>query len=85
MYQKKDRYSDTFSCLKQTAKNRPKPYQKTVLIKQTRYWLHVDALAETDPLSNQGSAGVDQAVVCLFRVDHPAKELVEASRTYTDP
>ena len=24
---------------------------------------------------NQGGAGVDQAVVYLFRVDHPAKEL----------
>ena len=23
-------------------------------------------------------------MVCLFRVDHPAKELVEAGRTYTD-
>ena len=33
---------------------------------------------------NQGGAGVDQAVVYLFRVDHQAKELVEASRTYTD-
>ena len=31
---------------------------------------------------NQG--GVDHAVVYLFRVDHQAKELVEASRTYTD-
>jgi len=28
---------------------------------------------------------VDQALVYLFRVDHPAKELVEAGRTYTDP
>jgi len=28
---------------------------------------------------------VDQAVVYLFRVDHQAKELVEAGRTYTDP
>jgi len=27
---------------------------------------------------------VDQAAVYLFRVDHQAKELVEASRTYTD-
>ena len=27
---------------------------------------------------------MDQAAVCLFRVDHQAKELVEASRTYTD-
>jgi hypothetical protein len=27
---------------------------------------------------------VDHAIVYLFRVDHPAKELVEASRTYTD-
>ena len=34
---------------------------------------------------NQDGAGVDHAVVYLFRVDHPAKELVEASRTYTDP
>jgi len=34
---------------------------------------------------NQGGAGVDQAVVYLFRVDHQAKELVESSRTYTDP
>ncbi len=33
---------------------------------------------------NQGGAGVDQAVVYLFRVDHQAKELVESSRTYTD-
>ena len=33
---------------------------------------------------NQGGAGVDQAVVYLFRVDHQAKELVEYSRTYTD-
>ena len=33
---------------------------------------------------NQGGAGVDHAVVYLFRVDHRAKELVEASRTYTD-
>ena len=33
---------------------------------------------------NQGGAGVDHAVVYLFRVDHQAKELVEASRTYTD-
>ena len=32
-----------------------------------------------------GGAGVDQAVVYLFRVDYQAKELVEASRTYTDP
>ena len=31
-----------------------------------------------------GRAGVDQAVVYLFRVDYQAKELVEASRTYTD-
>ena len=31
-----------------------------------------------------GGAGVDQAVVYLFRVDYQAKELVEASRTYTD-
>ena len=85
MYQKKDRYSDTFSCLKQTANIRPKPYQKTVLIKQTRYWPPVDELAETDPLSNQDSAGADQAVIYLFPVDHPAKELVEAGRTYTDP
>ena len=28
---------------------------------------------------------MDQALVYLFRVDHPAKELVEAGRTYTDP
>ena len=28
---------------------------------------------------------MDQAVVYLFRVDHPAKELVETGRTYTDP
>ena len=34
---------------------------------------------------NQGGAGVDHAVVYLFRVDHQAKELVETSRTYTDP
>ncbi|MDP6752019.1 MAG: hypothetical protein QGH37_34375 [Candidatus Poribacteria bacterium] len=33
---------------------------------------------------NQGGAGVDRAIVYLFRVDHQAKELVEASRTYTD-
>ena len=33
---------------------------------------------------NQDGAGVDQAVVYLFRVDHQAKEFVEASRTYTD-
>jgi len=33
---------------------------------------------------NQGGAGVDHAIVYLFRVDHQAKELVEASRTYTD-
>ena len=31
-----------------------------------------------------GGVGVDQAVVYLFRVDYQAKELVEASRTYTD-
>ena len=37
-------------------------------------------LAETDPLSNQDGAGVDQAVIYLFRVDHRAKELVEAGR-----
>ena len=29
---------------------------------------------------NQGGDGVDQALVYLFRVDHPAKELVEAGR-----
>ena len=34
---------------------------------------------------NRGGGGVDHAVVYLFRVDHRAKELVEASRTYTDP
>ena len=34
---------------------------------------------------NQDGAGVDQAVVYLFRIDHHAKELVEAARTYTDP
>ncbi len=34
---------------------------------------------------NQGGAGVDHAVVYLFRVDHQAKELVETARTYTDP
>ena len=34
---------------------------------------------------NQGGAGVDHAIVYLFRVDHQAKELVETSRTYTDP
>ena len=34
---------------------------------------------------NQDGAGVDQAVVYLFRVDPQAKELVEAGRTYTDP
>ena len=28
---------------------------------------------------------MDQAAVDLFRVGHQAKELVEASRTYTDP
>ena len=33
---------------------------------------------------NQGGVGVDQAVGYLFRVDHQARELVEASRTYTD-
>ena len=33
---------------------------------------------------NQGGAGVDHAIVYLFRVDHQAKELVEASHTYTD-
>ena len=33
---------------------------------------------------NQDGAGVDHAVVYLFRVDLQAKELVEASRTYTD-
>ena len=32
----------------------------------------------------QGGAGVDHAIVYLFRVDHRAKELVESSRTYTD-
>ena len=52
------------------------------MIKQTRYCPPVDELAETDQLSNQDSAGVDQAIVYLFRVDHQAKELVEASRTY---
>ena len=35
--------------------------------------------------SNQGGAEVDHAIVYLFRADHQAKELVEASRTYTDP
>jgi hypothetical protein len=34
---------------------------------------------------NQDGAGVDQAVVYLFRVDPQAKELVEAGRTYTNP
>ena len=33
---------------------------------------------------NQDGAGVDHAVVYLFRVDRRAKEFVEASRTYTD-
>ena len=33
---------------------------------------------------NQDGAGVDHPVVYLFRVDRQAKELVEASRTYTD-
>ena len=33
---------------------------------------------------NQSEAGVYHAVVYLFQVDHQAKELVEASRTYTD-
>ena len=33
---------------------------------------------------NQGEAGVDHAVAYLFGVDHQAKELVEAARTYTD-
>ena len=33
---------------------------------------------------NQDGAGVDHAAVYLFRVDLQAKELVEASRTYTD-
>ena len=33
---------------------------------------------------NQGGAGVDHAIVYLFRVAHQAKELVEASHTYTD-
>jgi len=80
VYQKKDPFSTTISCLKPTAPNWPKPYQKTVLIKQTRYWPPVDELAETDQLSNQDGAGVDQALVYLFRVDHPAKELVEAGR-----
>jgi hypothetical protein len=28
---------------------------------------------------------VDHTVVYLFRLDHQAKELVESSRTYTDP
>ena len=28
---------------------------------------------------------MDQALVYLFRVGHPAKELVEAGRTSTDP
>ncbi|MDP6748336.1 MAG: hypothetical protein QGH37_15200 [Candidatus Poribacteria bacterium] len=28
---------------------------------------------------------MDHAMVYLLRVDHQAKELVEASRTYTDP
>mgnify|MGYP007063889453 CR=1 FL=1 len=28
---------------------------------------------------------MDHAIVYLFRVDHQAKELVESSRTYTDP
>ena len=46
---------------------------------------HVNELAETDPLSNPDGAGVDQAAAYLFRVDHPAKELVEAGRTYTAP
>ena len=55
------------------------------MIKQTRYRPRVNELAETSPLSNPDGAGVDQAVVYLFRVDHPAKELVESSRTYTDP
>ena len=34
---------------------------------------------------NQDGAGVDHAVVYLFRVDHQAKELVETARTYTNP
>ena len=34
---------------------------------------------------NQGGVGVDHAAVYLFRIDHQAKELVEALRTYTDP
>ena len=45
----------------------------------------MNELAETDPLSNPDGAGVDQAVVYLFCVDHPAKKLVEAGLTYTDP
>jgi len=34
---------------------------------------------------NQGGARVDHAVICLFRVDQQAKELVEVNRTYTEP
>ena len=30
---------------------------------------------------NQGGVGVDHAAVYLFRIDHQAKELVEALRT----
>ena len=33
---------------------------------------------------NQGGVGMDHAAVYLFRIDHQAKELVEASHTYTD-
>jgi len=71
---------------------RPAPVDQSIIIEHKYITIHMQDEAvdqQTVKTSgtvtwNQGGAGVDHAVVYLFRVDHRAKELVESSRTYTD-
>ena len=72
---------------------KPAPVDQSIIIEHKYITIHMqDEVVDQQTTKtsgtitwNQDGVGVDHAVVYLFRVDHQAKELVEASRTYTDP
>ena len=71
---------------------KPAPVDQSIIIEHKYITIHMqDEVVDQQTTKtsgtitwNQDGVGVDHAVVYLFRVDHRAKELVEASRTYTD-
>jgi len=72
---------------------KPAPVDQSIIIEHKYITIHMqDEVVDQQTTKtsgtitrNQDGAGVDHAVVYLFRVDHQAKELVETARTYTDP